>query len=269
MTASGAGTVRALAAYETTRLTSLRSARVTAVLLALWALLNGVGTGLTPRVTGDRIGKVDVELALLGLPVLTAFTPVLAAVALLYASGSITQELRSGSVRWLLVARPDRRAVLLVKGGVTALAVLLAAGAFALLSGASLFLADPAGFPLGAAELRSVGETLLAYAAVLVLWAALGVGLAGVLSSRGRTLGAAVGWAVVAEPLLGHLAGRLDVEAWTAVVTPFTQSRRLLGPVLDLSGTGTVDWLPALPCLALTTTCVLLAGLRRFARRGL
>lgn len=259
--------VRAVARYEVTRLRGLRSARVTGLLLVLWALLNGVGTGLTTRMTGEPTGRFDVVQALLGLPVLTAFTPVLAVVGLLFGAGSIGLELQHRSLRWLLVARPDRRVVLLTKAAVTSVAVVTAAVAFAVVSGAGLFLADPSAFPLVGADVGPLANTCLGYVVVLIAWTLLAVGVTAAVGTRTRALTGLVGWALVVEPLIGLAAGRVGVpEAVTRVLRPFGQSRDLLRPALDLSGTGTVDWWPALPWLALVVAAALLVGVRRLGR---
>ena len=261
---------RAVARYEVARLSGLRSARVTGLLLVLWALLNGVGTGLTTRVTGEQTGRFDVVQAVLGLPVLTAFTPVLAIVGLLFGAGSIGLELQHRSLRWLLVARPDRRVVLLTKAAVTSAAVLAAAVAFAVVSGAGLFLADPSAFPLEVADAGPLAQMALGYAAVLIAWTLLAAGVTAAVGTRTRALTGLVGWALVVEPSIGLAAGRVGVpEAITRALQPFGQSRELLGPALDLSGTGTVQWWPALPWLALVVGAALLVGVRRLRRTGI
>ena len=260
---------RAVARYEVTRLTGLRSARVTGVLLLLWALLNGIGTGLTTRFTGEQTNRFDVVQALLGLPLLTAFSPLLALVGLLYGAGTIGLELQHRSLRWLLVARPDRRVVLLAKAAVTSAAVLAAAVAFAVVSGAGLYLADPSAFPLTGADVGPLTHTLLGYAVVAVAWTLLAVGVTAALGTRTRALSALVAWALVVEPLMGVAAGRVGVSsAVTAVLRPFGQSRELLGPALDLSGGGTVEWWPALPWLALVVAAALVVGVRGLRRTG-
>jgi ABC-type transport system involved in multi-copper enzyme maturation permease subunit len=260
---------RDMARYEWIRLASLRSTRVVLVGLVAWAVVGGVGAGATERITAAPLNSRDLTQALLGQPLLTGFAPLVAVAAAIFGAGAVSQELRYGSMRMLLVAQPRRVRVILIKVAMTGLIGVVAAIAAAAVAYASSLLLDFDGTLKASPSVASLAQTMAGYLGVVICWAALSVGLTALLGNRVRALMVGTAWIVAAEPLLGLAAGRLGVHgAWADLLSPGGASRDLLGSAASLAGDGGPHWWPALPILLTITAVVLAAGLQRFRRAG-